>query len=82
MKRRGRSRRQARGSGPGGRVELTDLQAKLGEIRGEVDDTTEAARPVATYAAVAAVVVVVGLAFFLGRRRGRRKATWVEIRRV
>jgi len=74
--------RPAQGSGPAGRIELSDLTAKLGEIRGEVDDKTDAARPIATYAAVAAVVILVGVTFVLGRRRGRRKSTWVEIRRL
>ena len=69
------------GSGPGGRVEITDIRAKLGEIRGDIDETAEAARPILTYAAVAGAVVLVGLAFALGKRRGRRKSTWVEIRR-
>jgi hypothetical protein len=72
----------AKGSGPGGRVEMADIRAKLGEIRGDVDETTEKAKPYALYAAVAGVVVVVGVAFVLGRRRGKRKSTWVEIRRL
>ncbi|HUY61427.1 MAG TPA: hypothetical protein VMW49_06075 [Candidatus Dormibacteraeota bacterium] len=71
----------AQGSGAGGKVQLSDIRAKLAQIRGEVDETAESAKPVATYAAVAAVVVLVGAAFLLGRRRGRRKSTWVEIRR-
>ncbi len=70
------------GSGPGGRVEMSDIRAKLGEISGEVDSTTEKAKPMATYAAVAGVVVIVALAFVMGRKRGKRKATWVEIRRL
>jgi len=70
------------GSGPGGRVEITDIRAKLGEIRGDIDETTEAARSYVTYAAVAGVVLLVGVAFVLGRRRGKRKSTWVEIRRL
>jgi pyruvate/2-oxoglutarate dehydrogenase complex dihydrolipoamide acyltransferase (E2) component len=70
------------GTGPGGRVELSDLRAKLGEIQGEAEETAESARPYATYAAVAAVVVVVVAAFVMGKRRGRRKSTWVEIRRI
>ena len=70
------------GSGPNGRVELTDIQAKLGEIRGEVDQTTDTAKPYLVYAAVGAAIVVVAAAFVLGRRRGLRKATWVEIRRL
>jgi hypothetical protein len=71
-----------RGSGPAGRIEITDIRAKLNELRGEVDETAEAAKPIATYVAVASVVVLVGLAFVLGRRRGRAKSTWVEVRRL
>jgi len=70
------------GSGPDGTIEISDIRAKLGEIRGEVDETTEAARPYALYAGVAAVVAVVAVAFVLGRRRGKRQSTWVEIRRL
>lgn len=70
------------GSGPDGRVEIGDIRAKLGEIRGEVDSGAEKARPLLTYAAVAAVVLVVGASFVLGRRRGRRRSTWVEVRRL
>jgi hypothetical protein len=70
------------GSGPNGRVELTDIRSKLGEIRGEVDETAEQARPMAWYAGVGGVVLLVILAFVLGRRRGQRKASWVEIRRL
>lgn len=70
-----------RGSGPGGRIELSDIKEKLDEITGEVDEATRNARPMLTYAAVGAAVVVVSLAFLLGRRAGRRKSTWVEIRR-
>ncbi|MBO0732130.1 MAG: hypothetical protein J2P57_22910 [Acidimicrobiaceae bacterium] len=69
------------GSGPGGRVEMTDIRAKLDELRGGVNETTASSKPVATYVAVAGVVVLVAAAFVFGRKRGRRKSTWVEIRR-
>ncbi len=75
------SHQPVQGSGPGGRVELSDLTAKLNQIRGEVDDTTDAAKPLLTYAGVAGVILLVGATFVLGKRRGRRKSTWVEIRR-
>jgi hypothetical protein len=65
-----------------GRVEMTDIRTKLEEIRGEVNETTEQAKPTLTYAAVVGVVVLVGLAFVLGRKRGRSKSTWIEISRL
>ncbi len=71
-----------KGSGPGGRIEIGDIRSKLEEIRGEVDQTTDGIRPYLTYAAVAGAVIVVALAFLAGRKRGKRKSTWVEIRRV
>ncbi len=70
------------GSGPGGKVAVGDIAAKLREIRGDLDEAADSAKPIATYAAVAGVILLVGAAFLLGRRRGRRKSTWVEIRRL
>jgi hypothetical protein len=63
-------------------VSRGDIEAKLREIRGEVDSTTERAKVPAIAVGVAAVVVVVGVAFLLGRRRGKRMTTIVEVRRV
>ncbi len=69
------------GSGEGGRIELSDIRDKLGQIQGEVDTTTDKARPYLTYGAVGGALLLIVLAFLLGRKRGKRKATWVEIRR-
>lgn len=65
-----------------GRITRGDIEAKLREMRGEVEQTAEAAKAplMAVAGGVAAAVVV--LAFLLGKRRGRRKSTVVEIRRV
>lgn len=71
-----------RGSGPDGRIEIGDIREKLGELRGEVEETTDTVKPYLTYAAVGGAVLVIALAFLVGRRRGRRTSTWVEIRRV
>jgi hypothetical protein len=70
------------GSGPGGKIEIGDIRAKLGEIRGDVEQVTDQAKPFLTYAAVGGGILIVILAFMLGRKRGKRKATWVEIRRL
>ena len=64
------------------RIERDDLEAKFRELQGDVKDTADEAK---SYLLVAAAVVVVGIAavtFVLGRRRGRKRATIVEIRRV
>lgn len=58
------------------------IEAKLREIRGEIDTTTESARPYVMMAGIAAAVVVVGMAYLMGKRKGKRKTTLVEVRRV
>lgn len=65
-----------------GRITRADIEAKLRDMRGEVDRTAEAAKAPLTAIAGAAAVAVVALSFLLGKRRGRRKSTVVEIRRV
>ncbi|MGH9178283.1 MAG: hypothetical protein ACRD0N_06990 [Acidimicrobiales bacterium] len=58
------------------------IEAKLREIRGEADTAARSAKPLVLAAGVVAAVVVVGAAYLLGRRRGRKRTTLVEIRRV
>lgn len=58
------------------------IESKLREIRGEVDTTAQSARPYAVVAGVAVAVVVVTMAYVLGRRKGKKKTTLVEVRRV
>ena len=67
---------------PGQRVSRADIEGKLREIKGEVDTTTEAAKPIGMAVAAAAVVAVIGVVYMLGRRRGSKQTTVVEIRRV
>ena len=59
-----------------------DIESKLREIRGEVDSTATAAKPAAMAIAGVAVVALLAGAYFLGRRKGKKKSTVVEIRRV
>jgi hypothetical protein len=70
-------------TGPGGRpVTRSDIERKLAEIRGIADDTTEVAQDATKTGLVVAGVAVVVIAFVLGKRRGRKKSTIVEIRRI
>ena len=63
-------------------ITRSDIEAKLREIKGEVDTTTTAAKPYVIAGAAAAAVLVIGIVYALGRRKGRKKTTLVEIRRV
>ena len=63
-------------------VTRSDIEAKLAEIRGVADETTEVAEGAAKTGIVVAGVGVVVVAFLLGRRRGRKKSTIVEVRRI
>lgn len=64
------------------RITRADLESKLREVRGEVEEKGEAAKSTGLTVALVGVAALVGMAFLLGRRRGRRKSTVVEIRRV
>ena len=63
-------------------IRRDDIEAKFRELRGEVDTVAQSARTYVVAAAVSATILVVGVAFLLGRRRGRRRTTVVEIRRL
>ena len=64
------------------KITREDLEDKFRELQGDVDDTKAEAASYAVVAAVGAIVLVAAVAFVLGRRKGRRKSTIVEIRRV
>jgi hypothetical protein len=64
------------------RITRDDIESKFREVQGEVDLIEDEARNYAGMVAVVVVVTVVALAFVLGRRKGRRTRTVVEIRRA
>jgi hypothetical protein len=71
------------GTGPGtGTIERDDIEKKLREIRGEIDEVGSSARSYLLAVGAAAAVVVVAAAFLLGKRKGKKKRTVVEIRRI
>ncbi len=64
------------------RISPEDIRNKLNEITGSVGDELESTKGTAiTVGAIALGVLVVSV-FLIGRRRGKRLATIVEIRRV
>jgi hypothetical protein len=66
----------------GRKITRADLEAKLTEIDAELNDTGEAIKPKALAFGVGALVVILLLAFLLGRRKGERRSTIVEVRRI
>ncbi|HLE95610.1 MAG TPA: hypothetical protein VI689_04430 [Acidimicrobiia bacterium] len=62
-------------------ISRDDIEAKARQIVSAIDETKESAMNTAILAGVAIAVVVV-FAFVMGRRRGRRSKTLVEVYRV
>jgi hypothetical protein len=64
------------------RISRDDIESKFRELQGEVDVVSDDVRSYAATAGAVLAVLVVLLAFWLGRRRGKRTQTVVEIRRL
>ena len=58
-----------------------DIEAKLRELQGEVEIIGEEAKSYALTAVAVDRVAIVAVAFVIGRRRGWRNRTIVEVRR-
>jgi hypothetical protein len=66
----------------GERVTIDDIEAHFRDLVGSTTSTVEKAKLPLIGGGVAAVVLLMLLLFLLGKRRGRKRATVVEIRRV
>jgi hypothetical protein len=64
------------------KVTRNDIEAKLRELRGGVETRVADAKDKAVVVAVAVAVAAVVTAYWLGRRRGKRRQTVLEIRRL
>ena len=63
------------------KITRDDLEAKFRQLTSDVDDRADAAKSTAVaVGAVVAAAVVLGV-FLLGRSRGRKKTTVIEVRR-
>jgi hypothetical protein len=63
-------------------ITRADLEAKFDELRGATSSGTQKARGVGLAAVVVGGVLLVVAAYVLGRRKGRKRRTIVEVRRV
>jgi 1-aminocyclopropane-1-carboxylate deaminase/D-cysteine desulfhydrase-like pyridoxal-dependent ACC family enzyme len=63
-------------------IQRQDLEAKIRELHGGVEETRQSAA--ATLVTVGAVVAVgvVAVAYLIGRRKGRKRTTVVEVHRL
>lgn len=63
------------------KITPADIEAKFRALTSDVDDRAESAKSTAVaVGAVIAAAVVIGV-FILGRSRGRKKTTVIEVRR-
>jgi len=67
---------------PDRKITRDDIEAKLREIQGDVGQRADAAKVPAIAIAVGVAVVTIAAAYFLGRRKGKRRQTVLEIRRI
>lgn len=64
------------------KITRDDIEAKFRELKDDVDETAESAKSYVLAGAAAVGVLVFVVAFGIGKRRGKKKTTVVEIRRI
>lgn len=70
------------GAGGAERITRADIEARLRALVGDAEEKGESIKETGMAVAGAAGAGLIGLVFWLGRRRGKRKSTIVEITRV
>ena len=63
-------------------IRRDDLEAKIRELQGEVVETRESATSTLLTVGAVVAVGVVAVAFLWGRRKGKKRTTVVEVRRI
>jgi hypothetical protein len=66
----------------GGRITRDDLEAAFTRVLGEGEASAQSAAPALLLVAGTLALGVVMVAYLAGRRRGRRRSTVVELRRI
>ena len=67
---------------PPKKITRDDIEAKLRELQGDVDQRTEAAKVPAIAVATAGIVAIVVVTYWFGKRKGRKRQMVLEIRRI
>ena len=63
-------------------IQRRDLEAKFRELQGEAEETYQSATSTLLTVGAVVAVGVVAVAYLLGRRRGKKRTTLVEIHRL
>jgi hypothetical protein len=77
-----RKRRKQQSTDVPKKITRDDIESKLRELQGEVDTNLESARTVGLAAGIGVAILLVLVAYMLGRRRGKKRLTVLEIRRI
>ena len=64
------------------KITRDDLEEKLREIQGDVTKGVDTARPAVSALAVGVGVVIISVVFLIGIKVGRKRNTFVEIKRI
>lgn len=64
------------------RITRDDIETKLRQLKGDAEDAVGVQKNNGIVLAAIAGVVVLALVYFLGRRKGRKRSAFVEIRRL
>lgn len=64
------------------KITREDLEQKLREIQGDVTKAVDTARPAVSAVAVGVGVAIISVVFLIGIRVGRKRNTFVEIKRI
>lgn len=64
------------------RISPSDLESKMRELQSEAGGAANAAKSYALVLGAVGVVAIVGVAYLLGRRKGKKARTIIEVKRV
>jgi hypothetical protein len=64
------------------KIDKSDIEAKIREIKGEVDGAANTAKPAGMTLGASVFAGAIGLAYVAGQHKARKRKTVVEIKRV